>query len=139
MSEQERREAEGAREDGAREEGGDGERRNARERMSDGFSRGIGMLSALKEALEETISEARDRGDLSVDRARDAMKDAVDRARDATSGARERFDFVTQGEFAALVKRVQELEARLNGSAGAPEGESGSASGAADAPDAGGP
>lgn len=124
---------------GQGEDSGPDGRRNARERVSDGFSRGLGMLSALKEALEETISEARDRGDLSVDRARDAMKDAVDRARDATSGARERFDFVMQGEFAALVKRVQELEARLDALAGAPVEESDAGSGAPDAPQPGGP
>ena len=101
----------------AQEEQGSGEegrqQRNARERMSDGFSRGLGVLSAFKEALEETISEARERGDLSVDKAREAMKDAMGRARDVTSEARDRFDFVTQAEFSALVKRVRELEERL--------------------------
>ena len=92
---------------------GESQQKKARERMSEGFSRGLGVLSAFKEALEETISEARDRGDLSVDRAREAMKDAMGRARDATSEARDRFDFITQAEFAALVKRVRELETRL--------------------------
>lgn len=93
--------------------GGGEEKQNARERISEGFSRGIGVLSAFKEALEQTIDEARERGDLSVDRARDAMKDAMDRARDATADARERFDFVSSQEFDALEKRVRELEARL--------------------------
>ena len=87
--------------------------RGARERVSDGFQRGLGVLSAFKEALEQTISEARERGDLSVDRARDAMKTAVDRAREATSDAKERFDFVSTAEFDALVKRVRALETRL--------------------------
>ncbi len=87
--------------------------RTARERMSDGFNRGLGVLSAFKEALEQTISEARERGDLSVDRARDAMKTAMDKAKEATSDARERFDFVSAAEFDELAARVKALEERL--------------------------
>ena len=97
-----------------REPGDPGEReRTARERVSDGFNRGLGVLSAFKEALEQTISEARERGDLSVDRARDAMKSAVEKAREATSDARERFDFVSAAEFDELAARVRALEDRL--------------------------
>jgi polyhydroxyalkanoate synthesis regulator phasin len=81
--------------------------------MSDGFNRGLGVLSAFKEALEQTISEARERGDLSVDRARDAMKTAVGKAREATSDARERFDFVSAAEFDELAARVKALEERV--------------------------
>lgn len=113
--------------EGQAENGGDGgeeaRARNARERMSDGWNRGLGILSAFKEALEETISEARERGDLSVDKAREAMKGAMDKAREATSDARERFDFVGQAEFDALVKRVQELEERLGKREGGGSGE----------------
>ena len=87
--------------------------RNARERMSDGFQKGLGVLSAFKEALEQTISEARERGDLSVDRAREAMKAAAERARDATSDAKERFDFVPAADFEALERRVRALETQL--------------------------
>lgn len=86
--------------------------RSARDRMSEGFQRGLGVLSAFKDALEETITEARERGDLSTDRAREALKGAMGRAREATSDARERFDFVTQQEFDALQRRVDALEAR---------------------------
>jgi polyhydroxyalkanoate synthesis regulator phasin len=100
-----------------------GRSRNARDRVSEGFSRGLGVLSAFKEALEETISEARERGDLSVERAREAMKGAVGRAREATSDARERFDFVSQAEFDTLVRRVRELEERMDASESAPEGD----------------
>lgn len=100
-----------------------GRSRTARERVSEGFSRGLGVLSAFKDALEETISEARERGDLSVDRAREAMKSAMDRARDATSDARDRFDFVTQAELDALVRRVRELEERMDAWEARPEGD----------------
>lgn len=96
------------------EAGGDRDR-STRERMSDGFNRGLGVLSAFKEALEQTISEARERGDFSVDRARDAMRSAVDRAREATSDARDRFDFVSAAEFEELEARVRALEERLGG------------------------
>lgn len=89
------------------------EGRTARERMSDGFQKGLGILSAFKEAMEETISEARERGDLSSDRAKEALKKAADRARSATADARERFDFVSQQDFDALVRRVEALEDRV--------------------------
>jgi polyhydroxyalkanoate synthesis regulator phasin len=107
--------------------GGQGEAgdqdRTARERVSDGFNRGLGVLSAFKEALEQTISEARERGDFSVDRARDAMKSAVDRAREATTEARDRFDFVSAAEFEELEARVRALEERFGGNG--PKGGSG--------------
>ncbi|MDZ7779377.1 MAG: hypothetical protein U5R14_05470 [Gemmatimonadota bacterium] len=90
-----------------------------RDKVSDGIRQGIGVLSAFKEALEETIQEARDRGDLSTDRAKEVMRDALDRAQAAAGDARERFDFVHQtevdelrAEVAALRARVDALEAR---------------------------
>jgi polyhydroxyalkanoate synthesis regulator phasin len=89
------------------------EKRTARERVSEGFNKGLGVLAAFKEALDETIAEARERGDLSSDRAKDALKGAMNRAREATSDARERFDFVSQQEFDGLSKRVSDLESRV--------------------------
>ena len=41
-----------------------------RKSMGDGIKEGLGVLSAFKDALEETIQEARERGDLSTDRAK---------------------------------------------------------------------
>lgn len=109
-------------------ESGTSEARSKKERMSDGFQRGLGVLSAFKDALEETIAEARERGDLNKDRARTVLRDTMEKARDAASDARERFDFVGQPEFDALARRVAELEARLDdmtsdtpGPGGAPE------------------
>ncbi len=90
--------------------------------MSDGIKQGIGVLSAFKEAIEETIQDARDRGDLSADRAKGVMKDALHRAQAAASGAREKLDFVNQSELealrselGALKNRVEVLEQRLGG------------------------
>ena len=94
------------------------EKKSAREKVSDGIKQGIGVLSAFRDALEETINEARERGDLSPERAREAMKGALHRAQEAAEGARERLDFVSQKEFDALAERVAALEKRLEGTAG---------------------
>ena len=100
----------------------DEDARNAREKVSDGIKQGIGVLSALKDAIEETIEEARDRGDLSADRAKEVVKDALHKAQEAAGGARERLDFVTQKDFDGLRdavdvigRKVTELEARIRG------------------------
>lgn len=87
--------------------------REAREKVSDGIRQGIGVLSAFKEALEETIQEARDRGDISTDRAKQVMKDALDRAQSAAEDAKERLDFVHKSELDALREEVELLRARV--------------------------
>jgi polyhydroxyalkanoate synthesis regulator phasin len=106
------------------------------QRFGDGVKQGIGVLSAFKDALEETIQEARDRGDLSAERAREVMKGALDRAQTAAEGARGRLDFVQQAQMddvravlEALSTRVTELERAVFGDAavestGGPEQES---------------
>jgi polyhydroxyalkanoate synthesis regulator phasin len=102
------------------------ERRSTRDKVSDGIKQGIGVLSAFKDALEETITEAKERGDLSPDRAKEVMKSALHRAQEAAEGARERLDFVAQKEFDALADavdalklRVDALEGRISGKAAA--------------------
>ncbi len=88
--------------------------------IRDGIDKGLGMLSAFKEAIDETITEARERGDLSQDRAKEIMRDALDRAQEAADGARERFDFVTRkqmdglrGEMDAMGARIRRIETHL--------------------------
>ncbi len=73
-------------------------------------------LHAFRASLEETIAEARERGDVSAEKAREMFRSAADRTRTATADARERFDFVTQAEFDDLTARVARLEARLGDS-----------------------
>jgi polyhydroxyalkanoate synthesis regulator phasin len=102
------------------------------QRFGDGIKQGIGVLSAFKDALEETIQEARERGDLSSDRAKEVMKDALDRAQTAADGARERLDFANQAELQALRNAVDDLTERV----AALEGTSGGATDAEDAPEA---
>jgi polyhydroxyalkanoate synthesis regulator phasin len=89
------------------------EKKSTKEKVSDGIKQGIGVLSAFKDALEETITEARERGDLSPERAKEVMKSALHKAQEAAGEARERLDFVSQKEFDALVRRVAALEERL--------------------------
>ena len=104
------------------------EKKSARAKVSDGIRQGIGVLSAFKDALEETINEARERGDLSSDRAKEVMKSALHRAHEAAEGARERLDFVTQREFDALgeaVERIKERVSALETRSGAGEAASG--------------
>lgn len=88
--------------------------------IRDGIDKGLGMLSAFKEAIEETITEARERGDLSQDRAKEIMRETLDRAQEAADGARERFDFVThkqvqnlRGEMDAMGARIRRIETHL--------------------------
>ncbi len=85
------------------------EGQGARARMN----RGVEMLTAFRDAISETIQEARERGDLSTDRAREALRGAYDKARTASADARDRFDFVSQSDFDALRTRVDELERRV--------------------------
>jgi polyhydroxyalkanoate synthesis regulator phasin len=100
------------------------DKKGARAKVSDGIRQGIGVLSAFKDALEETINEARERGDLSPEHARKVMKSALGKAQSAAEGARERLDFVHQKEFDGLrgvvddiKSRIAALEDRLSGSA----------------------
>jgi polyhydroxyalkanoate synthesis regulator phasin len=79
--------------------------------IRDGMKQGLGVLSAFKEAVEETINEARERGDLSPDRAKEIMRGALDRAHDAADGARDRFDLVPRKDLDSLAARVRRLEA----------------------------
>lgn len=89
-------------------------RRSAMGGISDGIRTGIGILTAFKEAVEETLQEAVDRGDLSQDRAKQAMQGAADRLQAGLDDARERFDVVTRREFEALRDEVADLRARLS-------------------------
>jgi polyhydroxyalkanoate synthesis regulator phasin len=92
--------------------------------LGEGIKSGIGILAALKDAVEETIQEAVDRGDLSPERAKDAVQGAMRRAQDALQDTfgdvRERLDVIPRREFdelraavAELSRRVDALEGRL--------------------------
>lgn len=81
--------------------------------VREGIKAGLGILSALKDAIEETFEEMMDRGELSQDRAREAMKTTMDRAAEAFEDTRARFDFVTRSEHQELAEDVKELRRRV--------------------------
>lgn len=79
----------------------------------EGMRAGIGILAAVKDAIEETIDDLRRRGDISPERAREVMRSAMDRAQHAVGDARERLDFVPRRDFEQLRAEVAELRRRV--------------------------
>jgi len=100
--------------DEARDPDQDADAKSAREKVSSGIRDGLGMLSAFKDALEETLQEARDRGDLSADKAKEVMKDALGKAQNAAGDARDRLDLVSQKEFDGLSAVVDSIRDRVS-------------------------
>jgi polyhydroxyalkanoate synthesis regulator phasin len=93
--------------------GATGREPGGRKSVSDGIRQGLGVLSALKDALDEAISEARDRGDLSPDRAREAVRSAMHKVQEAAGAAKERLDLVSRKDFDHLREQLDELKVRL--------------------------
>jgi len=79
----------------------------------EGGREGLGILSTLREALDEVMAEAKDKGGMSADRAREAVRGAVAKAREAAGEARERLDFATEQDVQDLREAVNELKVRL--------------------------
>ena len=82
--------------------------------IGEGIRSGVGVLTAFKEAIEETLQEANARGDLSPDRAKQFLGDALHRAQETVGEVRERLEWVPRKEFEALQAEVAELRARLD-------------------------
>ena len=82
-------------------------------RVSDGIRQGLGVLGALKDALDEAITEARERGDLSPDRAREAVRSAMHKVQEAAGEAKDRLDLVSRKDHDHLREQVDELKVRL--------------------------
>ena len=79
-----------------------------------GIRQGLGMLSAMKDAIEETLNEARERGDLTPERAKEVMRSALDRAQEKAGEARDAIDFVKQKEFEVVKNVVEQLHKRVS-------------------------
>ena len=100
--------------------GGDGpkaeQEREGKDRadaIRSGIRQGMGLLGAMRDAIEETLHEARERGDLSPERAKDVIRSTLERAQTKADEAREAFDFVRQKEFDGLEAAVEGLKERL--------------------------
>ena len=78
-----------------------------------GIRQGMSLLGAMRDAIEETLNEARERGDLSPERAKDVIRSTLERAQNKAGEAREAFDFVRQKEFDGLEATVDGLKERL--------------------------
>ena len=78
-----------------------------------GIRQGLGMLAAMKDAIEETLKEAKERGDLTPERAKDVMRSTLEKAQEKAGEAREALDFVKQKEFEALKELVERLDIRV--------------------------
>jgi polyhydroxyalkanoate synthesis regulator phasin len=91
----------------------DRDRGNVGDEVREGIRAGIGILSAIKDAVEETIQDMANRGELSQERAREAVRTTMDRAQVAFDDARLRFDFVPRREFEALKAEVADLRSRV--------------------------
>lgn len=82
--------------------------------IGEGIRTGIGMLAAFKEAVEETLQEAIDRGDLTQERARATLRDTMGRVQESLDDARERFDVASRRELDELRAEVRALRDRVD-------------------------
>lgn len=82
--------------------------------LREGVRTVAGILGALKDAVEESFDELRQRGDLSPERAREAARSTMQRAQEEMETVRERFDFVTRRELDALRAEIDALRERVD-------------------------
>lgn len=85
----------------------------AKEGIKEGVRAVTGILAALRDAIEETIGDIKERGDLDPDRVKQAAKDTMHRAEGAFEDMKERVDFVARKDFEALRAEVEALRARV--------------------------
>jgi len=81
--------------------------------IGEGIKAGLGILTAFKEAVEETFQEAVERGEMKPDRAKQAVQDAVRRAQGTFEEVRDRLDVVPRREFDELRAEVESLRAQV--------------------------
>ncbi|MDQ3556763.1 MAG: hypothetical protein M3409_08295 [Gemmatimonadota bacterium] len=89
------------------------ERREQKVGVGEALRSGLGVLAAFRDAIEETVQEAVERGDLNPERARRAAQDAVRRAGDALGEVRERWEAGSTQELDALRVEVGDLRRRI--------------------------
>jgi polyhydroxyalkanoate synthesis regulator phasin len=83
----------------------------------DAFREGVravtGILGALRDAVEQTFDELKERGDLTPERAKEAAKETMRRAQEAVEDVRERLEFVPRREFEELRAQVAVLKQEM--------------------------
>ena len=78
------------------------------------YSKSVAARSRIEKTLiEETIQEARERGDLSTDRAKEVMKETLGKAQTAAEEARGRLDFASQADLEKVKDAVDAMRVRL--------------------------
>jgi hypothetical protein len=85
---------------------------NDRDRKEGGQA-GLGILSTLKDALDEVLAEAREKGGTGAGKAREAVRGTMARARDMAEEAKERLDFASRQELEDVRNALAELKVRL--------------------------
>lgn len=97
----------------------------AKEGIREGVRAVTGFLAALKDAIDETLRDVRDSGDLDPTKAKEAVRSTMKRAQDAMDDVKEKLDFVQRKEFEtlraelnSLRQRVADLEGRTGGGPG---------------------
>ena len=89
------------------------EQRKSGTGIGEGLKAGIGILTAFKQAIEETIEDAAERNDLRPERAKEALSGALTRAQDALGDVRDRLEVVPRRDFEALRAEVEALRRRV--------------------------
>jgi polyhydroxyalkanoate synthesis regulator phasin len=85
----------------------------AKEGLKEGVRAITGFLAALKDAIDETIRDVRDTGDLDPNRAKEAMRSTMKRAQEAVDNVADRLDMIPRKEFDALREEVAALRLRV--------------------------
>ena len=84
----------------------------------DAFREGVravtGVLGALRDAVEQTFEELKEKGDLSPERAKEAARETMRRAQEAVEEVRERLEFVPRREFEELRSQVAAMRQELD-------------------------
>ena len=91
------------------------EEKSRTDSIKGGIRQGMSMLNAMKDAIEETLSEARERGDLTPERAKEVMRSTLEKAQARAGEAREAFDFVKQKDFDGLKGVVDGIKEKVKG------------------------
>jgi polyhydroxyalkanoate synthesis regulator phasin len=81
--------------------------------LREGVRTVAGILGALKDAVEDSFDELRERGDLSPEKAREAARSTMRRAQEEMEQMRESFFFANRRDIDDLRAEIDALRARV--------------------------